>query len=672
MAFIWLISTDGIHWTALNRDRSFLTPVVDKDRLMQDPSIVCGPDGVFHMVWTTGWHDQGIGVAHSKDLIEWSPQKRIGVMDHEPKCRNCWAPEIFYDKATEQYLVFWASTIEGRFPETANSCDDGLNHRMYYVTTKDFETYSKTCLFFDPGFAVIDSFLVRDDDRYVLVTKDETKLPEPEKNLFVATAPLAEGPYKKIAEPFSPDWVEGPTVLKVGDRWLIYFDEYTRRHYKAMQTRDFQSWEELESPLKHPEGMRHGTAFEVGEKVARKLLTLETPLLPNCSFEDIQKGDTPSPRCWRTHTYGGQGEFSLSEHGRDGSNCVSIRSTGGADAVWTTTVDVQPNRRYRLSGWIRTKDVTARTGRGALLNIHELPGVATEAVVGTNDWRSVEIVFDTGSRDRLTVNALLGGWGTSTGTAWYDDLLLEYLGDSPKPDLWPAPSGNPIIADCIADPSIAEFDGTFYLTATTDDCPREGFGRWHNGPAVVWKSTDLVNWRFEGHLMPESDDMLYWAPSRILPRGDRYLLFPTLNKKIRVAAADSPEGPFHLIADSRERPLLDTIDAEVFVDDDGQGYLFSNHRRAWRMNEDLTAVVGEPITIPTIRNGYSEGPILFKRQGVYYYLYTLSGHETYHYAYCMSRTSPLGPFETPAVDIIAESDPEQGIFGPDMEPCFPP
>ena len=77
-------STDGIHWTALNRDRSFLTPTVDKDRLMRDPSIVRGPDGVFHMVWTTGWHDQGIGVAHSKDLIEWSEQKRVGVMDHEP------------------------------------------------------------------------------------------------------------------------------------------------------------------------------------------------------------------------------------------------------------------------------------------------------------------------------------------------------------------------------------------------------------------------------------------------------------------------------------------------------------------------------------------------------------------------------------------------------------
>ncbi len=267
-------STDGIHWKALHRGQSFLKPAVGKDRLMRDPSIVQGPDGVFHMVWTTGWHDQGIGVAHSEDLIEWSPQTRIGVMDHKPGCRNCWAPEIFYDDATAQYFIFWASTIEDRFPETANSCDNGLNHRMYYVTTKDFQNYSKTRLFFDPGFAVIDSFLVRDGKRYILVTKDETKNPEPEKNLFVADADSASGPFEQIAEPFSPDWVEGPAVLRVGDRWLVYFDEYTRGHYRAMQTRDFESWKPLETPMTHPEGMRHGTAFAVDAEIAQRLLRL--------------------------------------------------------------------------------------------------------------------------------------------------------------------------------------------------------------------------------------------------------------------------------------------------------------------------------------------------------------------------------------------------------------
>jgi beta-xylosidase len=267
-------STDGIRWRALNQDRSLLTPTVGKDRLMRDPSIVRGPNGTFHMVWTTGWHDQGIGVAHSKDLIEWSAQERIGVMDHEARCRNCWAPEIFYEELQQRYLIFWASTIEGRFPETAGSCESNLNHRMYFVTTKDFRTFSKTRLFFDPGFPVIDSCLVRDGNRYVLVSKNETRFPEPQKNLFAAAAAAAQGPYQMVSKPFSPDWVEGPSVLRVGDRWLVYFDEYTRHRYRAMQTRDFAAWEAVEPAITHPPGMRHGTAFAVSQEIAAKLLQL--------------------------------------------------------------------------------------------------------------------------------------------------------------------------------------------------------------------------------------------------------------------------------------------------------------------------------------------------------------------------------------------------------------
>ena len=221
---------------------------------------------------------------------------------------------------------------------------------------------------------------------------------------------------------------------------------------------------------------------------------------------------------------------------------MRISSANGADAAWQTRVAVDPQSRYRLSGWIRTKVLVPGSSRGALLNIHELKA-ATKAVTGTSDWTKVETVFDTGARSEITVNALFGGWGTATGSVLYDDLKLERLGDSASAAAWPAPSGNPVIADCVADPSIAEFDGVFYLTATTDDCPREGFGRWHNGPAVVWKSTDLVNWSFDGHLVPDTNHLLYWAPSKILKHGGRYLLFPTIDHKIRVAAADSPDGP---------------------------------------------------------------------------------------------------------------------------------
>ena len=265
-------STDGLRWTALNQDRSFLRPTVDKDRLMRDPSLVLGPDGKFHMVWTTGWHDRGIGVAHSSDLIEWSPQQRIGVMDDQPACRNCWAPEIFYDAQQQHYQIIWATTLPDKFLETQGSCESELNHRMYVTTTKDFQTFTPTRLFYDPGFAVIDSFLVRDGERYVLISKNETRFPQAVKRLFAAESAAASGPFRPLGEHFSPDWVEGPAVLRVGEEWLVYFDEYTRHRYQALRTKDFVQWETLTQPLEVPAGMRHGTAVAVPEEIAVRLL----------------------------------------------------------------------------------------------------------------------------------------------------------------------------------------------------------------------------------------------------------------------------------------------------------------------------------------------------------------------------------------------------------------
>jgi len=82
---------------------------------MRDPHILQAPDGTFHMVWTTAWNKHGVGYASSKDLIHWSKQKLLDVMQSEPEARNVWAPELFYDAARKQFLIFWASTIPSRF-----------------------------------------------------------------------------------------------------------------------------------------------------------------------------------------------------------------------------------------------------------------------------------------------------------------------------------------------------------------------------------------------------------------------------------------------------------------------------------------------------------------------------------------------------------------------------
>ncbi|MFP4621933.1 MAG: hypothetical protein ACLFM7_11530 [Bacteroidales bacterium] len=118
-------SHDGYQWKALNEGKSFLTPQVGNDKLMRDTCIIEGPEGKFHMVWTVSWEEKGIGYALSEDLVHWSDQKYILVMKHEPKAKNCWAPELFYDKETKQFLIVWATTIPGRFPETDNQSNEG-------------------------------------------------------------------------------------------------------------------------------------------------------------------------------------------------------------------------------------------------------------------------------------------------------------------------------------------------------------------------------------------------------------------------------------------------------------------------------------------------------------------------------------------------------------------
>lgn len=260
-------SYDGYKWTDL--DTIFLRPKVDSN-VMRDPSIVKGPDGRYHLVFTSAWKGtKSFGYASSKDLIHWSEQKSIPVMQHEPTTVNVWAPELFYDDVKERYIILWASTIPFRFEKGQE--DEYNNHRMYYVTTKDFQTFSETKLFLDPGFSVIDCVIVkRGKNDYVLVLKDNTR---PARNIKVAFANNPLGPYSKPSEPFSPLFTEGPTVAKVGDDYLIYYDQYRDKIYGAMKTKDFLSFTDATKEVSLPQGHKHGTIFRVKKGELNKLIS---------------------------------------------------------------------------------------------------------------------------------------------------------------------------------------------------------------------------------------------------------------------------------------------------------------------------------------------------------------------------------------------------------------
>jgi hypothetical protein len=265
-------SYDVLKWTALHNDSSFLRPTAGKDKLMRDPCIVRGADGQFHMVWTVSWNEKGIGYAHSKDLLHWSEQQYIPVMEHEPTALNCWAPEIFYDEARKEYMIYWATTIPGRFPKGDSTGDNKYNHRIYFVTTKDFKTFSPTKLLYEPGFNVIDATIQKNGQQYVMCVKDETRYP-PQKNLKIAWSDSLTAGYSPAPEPITGKyWAEGPTVLKYGKRWIIYFDKYTEHKYGAIASTDLKTWTDVSDDLVMPKGIRHGTVFVVTKKELRKLV----------------------------------------------------------------------------------------------------------------------------------------------------------------------------------------------------------------------------------------------------------------------------------------------------------------------------------------------------------------------------------------------------------------
>jgi hypothetical protein len=264
-------SEDGYTFKALNGGASLLSPTAGEDKLMRDPCLIRGGDGLFYMVWTVSWNEKGLGFASSKDLINWSEQRFIPVLAHEAEARNTWAPEVFYDPGEDLYMIYWSSTIRGLYPETQSQEENAYNHRQYYVTTRDFKTFSETRLFYEPGFNVIDGTVQKHKGSYYLFVKDETREPA-RKNIRIAVSDSMTNGYGKAGKPITGDyWAEGPTVTKVDDQWIVYFDKYMEHKMGAVMSPDLVNWTDVSDKISFPEGSRHGTVFKVSKSLFDQL-----------------------------------------------------------------------------------------------------------------------------------------------------------------------------------------------------------------------------------------------------------------------------------------------------------------------------------------------------------------------------------------------------------------
>lgn len=307
---------------------------------------------------------------------------------------------------------------------------------------------------------------------------------------------------------------------------------------------------------------------------------------------------------------------------------------------------------WNLGGW----------GNG--MHAIQSPGIPEQQKDGrieNNRWYDIKVELD-----GTTVRAYLDGQLVQSGSRPSEkDAQREFP--------------HALVPALFADPSIVEFDGTFYCYGTTDGM---GQGLATAGLPIVWKSKDFLHWSFDGSIFPDNFDAKYWAPSAPVRKDDRYYLFPTLDNHITAVVAPTPEGPFKTL-DGKDLTKTSgwqqfpvdvghPIDAEVFRDDDGSYYMVWSQRFVAKMNDDFTGFDGDPVPVFTKRGAYSEGPQIIKRKGIYYYLYTLDGYEDYKYAYMMNRKSPLGPWEGADDDIISITDAEEGIFGPGHGCFFSP
>ncbi len=217
----------------------------------------------------------------------------------------------------------------------------------------------------------------------------------------------------------------------------------------------------------------------------------------------------------------------------------------------------------------------------------------------------------------------------------------------------------PILDGFRADPDIRVFGDSYYVYPTSDK------PNWQTTDFSVWSSKDLITWKNEGIILDVAHDLGWanikaWAPTATERNGKYYFYF-VANEQIGVAAADKPTGPFK---DALGKPLITRkqfktfpIDPYVFTDTDGQPYLYFGNGRLLvsKLGADMISLNGEPVDItPNDRaQAFREGIAVFKRNGLYYFMWSVddANSDDYRVAYGTSK-SPLGPIEIPPKNVV--------------------
>ncbi|KAI1128431.1 glycosyl hydrolase [Nemania abortiva] len=240
---------------------------------------------------------------------------------------------------------------------------------------------------------------------------------------------------------------------------------------------------------------------------------------------------------------------------------------------------------------------------------------------------------------------------------------LPFLRQAPL-DYTTSEAGNPFVDGWYADPDTEFYEGKYWVF------PTSSYGYDQQTYLDAFSSYDLINWEKHANILTINDvkwaRRAVWAPAPISRNGKYYLYFGANDIQegepeagviggIGVAVADKPEGPY---VDAIGKPLIgeyhndaQPIDQDVFIDDDGQAYIFyggHSHCNMAKLNDDMISIgqFDDGTSFKEITpEGYVEGSQMIKRNGKYYLMWSegvWTGPD-YSVSYAMSD-SIMGPF----------------------------
>lgn len=242
---------------------------------------------------------------------------------------------------------------------------------------------------------------------------------------------------------------------------------------------------------------------------------------------------------------------------------------------------------------------------------------------------------------------------------------------------------NPILPGYYADPSLVRHGGKSYLYATLDPWGGETLGCWESSDFKRWTYREL-NWPTKtACTSPTSKGAMVWAPSVVKGPEGRFHMYVSVGNEVWAGVADSPLGPWRNALGDKPlipenfKPGFHMIDAEAFIDDDGQAYLYWGSGWNWvngkcwavKLRPDMVTFEGDVQDVTPAN--YFEAPFMVKHDGRYFLTYSSgrTDQTTYQVRYATGET-PFGPFTEQPNSPILETNEAVDVISPGHHAVF--